>query len=174
MSRHIHEQGPVLIRPPRGAGVDERPGAEPLSPDGVFLAACLWREKGVAAAGQAAYPSGRRARQRHHRLTLRVGLEWMAGFLDCVAEAARTAAGELDRLQRAEGKGQAPRPAWCSKLPAALEAILRAPIVTARRLAGEPGCDPARGSRPAAAVQRMPGIVREATGRGSWRAFVLV
>jgi hypothetical protein len=138
-----------------------RPGAEPLSPDGMFLAACLWREKGFGRA--ISLPFWAAGEQRHHRLTLRVGLKWMAGFLDCVAEAARTAAGELDRLQRAEGKGQALVRTARSKLPAALEAILRAPIVTARRLAESLDVTP-QGALGLLRQFGDAGIVREATG----------
>jgi hypothetical protein len=170
-SRHIREQGPVLIR----AGLAardwmNRPGTEPLSPDGVFLAACLWREKGFGRA--ISLPFWSAPTQRHHRLALRVGLEWMAAFLDCVAEAARTAAGELDRLQRAEDKGRSLPGTVRSRLPKALEAILRAPIVTARGLAT------CLDVTPPAALGLLRhlievGLVREATGRASWRAFVV-
>jgi hypothetical protein len=171
-SRHVHEQGPVLIRAGRAAREwMNRPGAEPLSPDGMLLAACLWREKGFGRA--MSLPFWAAGEQRHHRLTLRVGVKWMAGFLDCVAEAARTAAGELDRLQRAEGKGQALVRTARSKLPAALEAILRAPIVTARRLAESLDVTP-QGALGLLRQFGDAGIVREATGRASWRAFVLV
>src|SRR2546430_4150237 len=97
-----------------------RPGTEPLSPDGVFLAACLWREKGFGRS--ITLPFWSAPPRRHHRLALRVGLEWMAAFLDCLAEAARTAAGELDRLQRAEDKGRSLPGTVRSRLPKALEA----------------------------------------------------
>jgi len=90
-----------------------------------------------------------------------------------VAEAARTAAGELDRLQQAEGNGQALVRTARSKLPAALEAILRAPIITARRLAESLDVTP-QGALGLLRQFGDAGIVREATGRASWRAFVLV
>jgi hypothetical protein len=170
-SRHIREQGPILIRAGRAArDWMNQPGTEPLSPDGVFLAACLWREKGFGRS--ITLPFWSAPTQRHHRLALRVGLEWMAAFLDCVAEAARTAAGELDRLQRAEDKGRSLPGTVRSRLPKALETILRAPIVTARGLATSLDVTPAA----ALGLLRQlieVGIVREATGRASWRAFVL-
>jgi len=169
-SRHIREKGPVLIRAGRAArDWMNRPGTEPLSPDGIFLAACLSREKGFGRA--ISLPFWAATEQRHHRLTLRVGLEWMAGFLDCVAEAARAAAGELDRLQRAEARGGLLAHTSRSRLPDGLETVLRTPIVTARGLAK------ALDVTPQAALSLLrqlldAGIVREATGRTSWRAFV--
>jgi hypothetical protein len=42
------EHGPVLIRAGRAArDWMNRPGVEPRNPDGIFLAACLWRAKGL-------------------------------------------------------------------------------------------------------------------------------
>jgi hypothetical protein len=170
-SVHGREQGPGLIRAGRAARdwMNRPPSTEPLSPDGIFLAACLWREKGFGR--EISLPFWSAPEQRHHRLVLRVGIEWMVGFLDCVAEAARTAAGELDRLQRAEAKGRSLARTARSRLPNALDAVLRAPIVTAGGLAK--GLD----VTPQAALGllrqlREAEIVREATGRASWRAFV--
>ena len=71
-SVHVREQGPALIR----AGSAARdwmnlPGTEPLSLDGLFLAACLWREKGFGRG--ISLPFWAAPEQRHHRLALRVG-----------------------------------------------------------------------------------------------------
>jgi len=99
------------------------------------------------------------------------GTAWMAGFLDCVAQAARTARADLDRLQTAAEKGRALGGTARSKLPAAFDVVLRSPVVTAAGLARTLHVTPQ------AALgllrQLLKGeVVREATGRASWRAFV--
>lgn len=170
-SVHIRDQGPALIRAGRSArDWMNRPKSEPLSQDGIFLAACLWREKSFGRT--VSLPFWTAGEQRHHRLALRVGIEWMAGFLDCVADAARVAGGELDRLQRADAKGRLLAQTVRSRLPDALNAVLRAPIVTGRGLAKSLDV-----TAPAALglLRQLlaAGIVREATGRASWRAFVV-
>jgi hypothetical protein len=171
-SIHIRQQGPALIRAGRAARdwLNRPHVSDPLSLDGIFLAACLWRQSGFGRA--IALPFWSAPEQRHHRLALRVGTEWMAGFLDCLADAARTAAGELDRLQRAEDKGRLLAQTARSRLPDALEAVLRAPVVTGRGLAKSLDV-----TAPAALglLRQLvaAGILREATGRASWRAFVV-
>jgi hypothetical protein len=171
VSVNMSEQGPALIRSGRAArNWMNRPGTEPLSPDGIFLAACLWRGKGFSR--EISLPFWGAGEQHHHRLVLRTGVAWMAGFLDCVAAAAKAGGDELDRLQRAEAKGRLLSGTMRSRLPDALEAMLRAPIVTARGLAKVLDVTP-----PAALglLRQLTeaGIVREATGRASWRAFVV-
>jgi hypothetical protein len=170
-SIHIQEQGPVLIQAGRAArDWMNRPGTEPLSPDGIFLAACLWREKGFGRVISLSFWAA--PGSRHHRLTLQVGLAWMAGFLDCVAAAAREAGDQLGRLQSAEKKGQALAHTARSRLPGAMDTVLRAPIITARRLAKSLEVTP----QAALGLLRQlleAGIIREATGRASWRAFVV-
>jgi hypothetical protein len=171
-SVHIRDQGPVLIRAAR-AGRDwmNRPnGPEPLSPDGIFLAACLWRAKGFGRA--ISLPFWAAPDPRHHRLSLQIGIAWTAGFLDCVTAAARIGSDELARLQSAEEKGQALARTARSRLPAALDAVLRTPVVTARGLAKSLDVTP----QAALGLLRQligAGILREATGRASWRAFVV-
>ena len=169
---YVREQGPALIRAGRMArDWMNRPHApEPLTPDGIFLAACLWREKGFGR--EISLPFWSAPEQRHHRLAPRVGIQWMAGFLDCVADAARASVGELDRLQRAEGKGPSLAHTARSRLPDALEAVLRVPIVTAGSLAKDLGVTP-QAALGLLRQLREAGIIREATGRASWRAFVL-
>lgn len=170
---HVREQGPALIRAGHAArDWMNRPYApEPLMPDGIFLAACCWREKGFGR--EISLPFWSAPEQRHHRLAPRVGIQWMAGFLDCVADAARTSAGELDRLQRAEAKGRLlARPAR-SRLPDALDAVLRVPIVTAGSLAKDLDVTPQAGLGLLRQL-REARIIREATSRASWRAFVLI
>jgi hypothetical protein len=76
---------------------------DPLTMDGLFLAACIWRSSGFGR--DVPLPFWSAPVQLHHRLALRVGTEWLAGFLACVAAAARAAREELAGLQRAERLG---------------------------------------------------------------------
>ena len=168
---HLREDGPALIRAGRLArDWMNRPCAEPRGPDGVFLAVCLWRDKGF---GQTVpLPFWSAPELRHNRLALRVGTAWLAGFLECVADAARIGSDELARLQRADAKGSSLPGTARSRLSDALDAVLRAPVVTARGLAQKLGVSP----QAALGLLRQlteAGIVREATGRASWRVFAI-
>jgi hypothetical protein len=164
-------RGPALIRAGRAArdwmnlaGVKER------HPDAFFLAACLWCEKG--ARRPISLPFWSAPEMHHRRLELHVGLEWMADFLECVREAAIIGLQELQRLRESEEKGRVFGPTARSHLPDALDALLRAPVVTAGSLAQTLHVTP----RAALGLLRQllaAGIVREATGRASWRAFAL-
>ena len=171
-SVRLLERGPGLIRAGRAArDWLNRPGIDPHNPAGFFLAACLWREK--PARVPIPLPFWSAPEQRHHRLGLHVGLEWMAEFLECVTAAALIGSRELARLQEAEKNGRLLGSTKRSRLPNALDAVLRAPIVTASSLAG------ALDVTPQAALGLLgqlmaAGIVREATGRASWRAFALI
>ena len=169
-SVQIREHGPPLIRAGRTARdwLNRRQATDSLSPDGIFLAACLWRQSGFGRT--ISLPFWSAPTQRHHRLTLQVGQGWLAEFLDCVAEAARMAAGELIRLQQVEENGRRLARTARSRLPAALNSVLRAPIVTVRDLAKDLDVTP----QAALSLLRQlldAEIVREATGRASWRAF---
>lgn len=170
----VHRRGdqvPALIRAGRAArDWMNRRGGEPLSLDGIFLAACLWRGKGFGRS--ISLPFWAAPGARHHRLSLQVGGRWIVGFLECVAAAAVVAGEELARLQSAEEKSQALTHTARSRLPAAMDAVLRAPIVTARSLAKSLDVTP---QAALGLVRELveAGIIREATGRVSWRAFVL-
>jgi hypothetical protein len=165
------ERGPALIRAGRAArDWMNLPGVDPRSPDGVFLAACLWREN--SARGPISLPFWSAPETHHHRLELRFGLQWMADFLECVAAASIGGLRELERLRQAEQKGRLLGPTARSRLPDALNAVLRAPIVTASSLAKTLDVTP----QAALGLPRQlmaAEIVREATGRASWRAFGL-
>jgi hypothetical protein len=168
---HLRDDVPALIRAGRAArDWTNRPCAEPRASDGVFLAACLWRNKGF---GQTvSLPFWSAPDLRHNRLTLGVGTARLASFLECVAAAARIGSDELARLQRADAKGGALPGTARSRLSDALDAVLRAPVVTVRGLAQKLGV-----SRQAALglLRQLTeaGIVREASGRASWRVFEL-
>jgi hypothetical protein len=98
---------------------------------------------------------------------------WPAAFLGRVAAAAQRGLGELARLRDAEaaaiGLAAAGRR---SRLPAATEAALRAPAVTVRGLAGQLGITP-QGALQIINHLLKAGVVREATGRRSYRAYVI-
>jgi HTH DNA binding domain len=166
------ERGPVLIRSGRAArDWMNLPGVGPRSPDGVFLGACLWHEQ--SARMPIPLPFWSAPESHHHRLELHVGLPWMTDFLECVAAAALVGLRELERLRRAEETGLMLGPTARSRLPDALNAVLRAPIVTATALARTLVVTP-QAALGLLRQLRAAGIVREATGRASWRAFVLL
>jgi HTH DNA binding domain len=164
------DQEPALIRSGRGARdwMNRQGHTDPLAMDGLFLAACLWRENGFG--HDIPLPFWSAPAQLHHRLSLRVGTEWLAGFLACVTAAARAARDELAGLQRAETAGASLMRTARSQLPRALDHVLRSPVVTARGLADHLRISP----QAALGLLRQlvaAGVVREATSRAAWRAF---
>jgi hypothetical protein len=166
------EKGPDLIRAGRAAA-DWRcqPGVKDRDPEGVFLGACLWHEKNRTA--PIPLPFWSASEQDHHRLELRIGVEWMAQFLECVAASALIGLRELGRLHEIEKKGVALGITARSRLPDAVDAVLRAPIVTAASLGKSIRVTP----QAALGLLKQlteAGIVREATGRTSWRAYTLI
>ena len=132
---------------------------KPLTQDGLFLGACLWRQSGSTVA----LPFWLAPEQRFNRLALRVGLEWLAGFLDCIAEAAKIGLTELARLQTAAEKAALLHGTARSKLPLAFDAVLRAPVITARGLAKQLDITP---QAALSLLQQLTaaGIIREAPG----------
>lgn len=166
------ERGPVLIRTGRAArDWLNRAGVEPHNPAGFFVAACLWREK--TAHRPIPLPFWSAPELYHHRLDFRIGLDWMAQFLECVTAAALTGLRELARLLEAENKRVDIRATARSRLPDALDAVLRAPVVTAESLAESIGVTP-RAALGLLGQLTGAGIVREVTGRASWRAYALI
>jgi hypothetical protein len=140
------------------------------NPDGIFLGACLWQEKNPRA--PVPLPFWSAPEQRIRRLEAKFGMAWMAEFLECVAAAAIVGLHELNRLQEAEKKGRMMGTTARSRLPQAVNAVLRAHIVTATSLAK------AVDVTPQAALDLLKkltaaGILREVTRRASWRAFAL-
>jgi len=164
------DRGPALIRAGRGARdwMNRQGHADPLAMDGMFLAACLWRDAGFGR--DIPLPFWSAPTQLHHRLSLRVGTEWQANFLACVAAAALVAREELAGLQRAETGGAALARTARSHLPGALDHLLRTPIVTAHGLAESLAISP-RAALGLLGQLTEAGVIREATGRAAWRAF---
>ena len=165
------ERGPDLILAGRAAREwMNLPRIKTRNPDGIFLADCLWHEKNPRA--PIPLPFWSAPAQLHHRLELQFGLAWIAEFLECVTAAAITGLHELNRLQEAEKKGRMLGSTARSRLPKAVDAVLRAHIVTVTSLAKAVDVTP----QAALGLLRQlmaGGFVREATGRSSWRAFTL-
>jgi hypothetical protein len=165
------EQGPMLIRAGRAArDWMNRPGVTDRDLGGIFLAACLL--SGGKSRPPVAFPFWSAAEARHQRRDLQVGVRWLAEFLDCIASAAKVGLDELERLRRAEEISRSLGRTVRSRLPDAADAVLRASVVTARDLAAQLSVSP----QAALGLLRQlteAGLVREATDRKSWRAFVL-
>ena len=97
---------------------------------------------------------------------------WPLAFLHLVAESARAAARALDRLEAAaaKGRGLVAERDQRSRLPAAVDALLRVPVLTPKALAARLKIAPQTATALLRALQAA-GLVREVTGRGSFRAF---
>jgi hypothetical protein len=99
---------------------------------------------------------------------------WPAVCLHLIAESARRGLHELDRLETVakQGRGSLAGTDRRSRLPDALDALLRAPVLTPKALAARLSIAP----QTATALLRMlqaEGVAREVTGRGSFRAFAV-
>ena len=99
---------------------------------------------------------------------------WPLAFLHLVAESARMGLRELDRLEAAaeQGRGVVAGGDKRSRLPDALDALLRVPALTPKALAARLKVAPQTGTALLRALQGR-GVVREVTGRGSFRAFAI-
>lgn len=167
------DRGPALICAGHGARdwMNRQGHGDPLATDGLFLAACVWRDAGFGRDIPLLFWAA--PIQLHHRLSLRIGTEWLAGFLTCIAAAARGAREELAGLQRAETAGATLARTTRSQLPRAVEHVLRSPVVTARSLAEDLAISPQAALRLLRHLI-VAGVIREATGRAAWRAFTTV
>jgi HTH DNA binding domain len=99
---------------------------------------------------------------------------WPLAFLHLVAESARMALRELDRLAAIaeKGRGVVAGGDKRSRLPDALDALLRVPALTPKALAARLKVAPQTGTALLRELQGR-GMVREVTGRGSFRAFAI-
>lgn len=146
------------------------------------------RPAAVQALLVAAILAKRRGRLRHVPLpfwcafTGRMGVRrpalqaahWPVAFLADVAESARRGLSELDRLNAAASRAQALAAKERSHGQAgkAADIALRQPVLTAAGLAAELGATP-QGALLIIKRLMAAGILREATGRSSFRAFVV-
>jgi ribosomal protein S25 len=100
---------------------------------------------------------------------------WPIACLHLIAESARLGLRELDRLEAAaaeKGRGLAARSDKRSRLPDARDALLRAPVLTPKALATQLRIAPQTATALLRTLQEK-GVVREVTGRGSFRAFAV-
>jgi hypothetical protein len=101
-------------------------------------------------------------------------LIWPLAFLHLVAESARMAARQLDRLEAAAGQGRGLTAGLnrSTRLPDALEALLRAPVLTPKALAARLRVAPQTATALLRELQGR-GLVKELTGRERFRAFAI-
>ena len=164
------DSGPALIRVGRAARdwINRQDHGDPVTTDGLFLAACLWRDAGFGR--DIPLPFWSAPAQLLHRLTMQVGMAWLAGFLACVTAAAHAGREELTGLLRTEAAGAGLTRTARSQVPRAIDHVVRAPVVTARGLADGLSISPQAALRLIGQLTAA-GILREATGRTVWRAF---
>ncbi len=137
--------------------------AAELSAPAVLRAAWLWRERGGA--GEPGLPFWSAPVAMLHRLALAPN---EAGVLAAMAEAATAARRELARLRAAAARAADGR----GRLAEAASEALRRPVLTGRMLAQALGVSQ-RGALDLIGRMRQAGLLREATGRRAWRAFVI-
>jgi len=99
---------------------------------------------------------------------------WTLTFLHLVAEGARAGLRELDRMTSVAGQAHAltARGDRRSRLPEAVDAALRAPALTPKALAARLRIAPQTATALLREL-RAAGLVREVTGRKSFRAFAV-
>ncbi len=136
----------------------------------LFLAACLCRRAG--ATPQFALPFWSAAPGLLETLGLLAGPAWLPAFLGAVADAALRGVQELSRLQTAAERASALQRTARSQLPAASATALRLPVLTARALADELNVSPQAALILLKQLVAV-GMLREATGRAAWRAFII-
>jgi hypothetical protein len=172
------EDAPALLAAARGAsawarGAGEAEPARPAAVQALLIAAVLVKRRGrlrhVPLPFWCAF-TGRMARQRP-RLQ---HPGWPLAFLTEVAEAARRGLSELDRLNAAADRAAAlaARERSHGQAGKAAEIALRQPVMTAAGLAAQLGATP-QGALLIIKRLMAAGILREATGRASFRAFVV-
>ncbi len=144
-------------------------GGGRLSFPATLRAAWLWRERGGT--GEPGLVLWSAPVQRLDRAAL--AADPVLAILDCIAEAASGARRELARLLAVVERGRVLKATARSRLADAIAIAVREPIITAGTLGGHLGVSSRAG---ADLIARMVagGLLREATGRKSWRGFVLV
>jgi len=97
---------------------------------------------------------------------------WRLVYLHLVAESARMSLRTLYRLEEvaAKGRGLAVGGGKRSRLPDAVDSLPRVPVLTPKALAARLGITPQTGTSLMRELAAK-GLIREVTGRGSFRAF---
>jgi hypothetical protein len=163
---------PALLRAAAAArSWGNLPGGNPdLTPDGMFLAASVFRQSNSGRA--VALPFWSAPNTLHNRLSARVGQKWTESFLECVNKAATVGLVELDKLLAIEARAREIGRSVRAKLPMAIGFAIRSPVVTAKSLAAAIKMTPQAASVLVNEMEDM-GLLEEATKRKSWRAFVV-
>jgi hypothetical protein len=166
---------PMLMRAGLGALTWRPHEPSPCGPDrlgsaSLFLSACLWRCVGDTPS--LALPIWSATPRHLDTLARTTGPDWLACFLATVTDAARRAGQELSRLQTAATRAAALQRTARSRLADAAALALRQPVLTASGVAERLRLTPQ------AALVLLKQLVaaevlREATGRAAWRAFVI-
>jgi hypothetical protein len=147
-----------------------------LARAGVLRAACLpvWTAYPAVGFGDRAALPTLRSDAADRLVGWGVPVSWPLAFLHLVAESARMGLRELDRLEAAAEKGRAltAQADQRSRLPDAIESLLRHPALTPNALAAE--LQIARQTATALLRElQARRLVREVTGRGRFRAFAM-
>ncbi len=151
-------------------GTPEHGRRDRLDLASAHVAACLWRLHGYG--HSVALPFWSAPLSRIDALAQKGGLDFQLAYLDCIAEAALRARRELGVLLSVERKAAALKAGSRSHLADAVAFALREPVVTARGLGEGIGIS----TRSALDLLKRlvdEGLIREATGRAAWRAFVV-
>lgn len=135
-----------------------------------YAASCLWRLHGFG--HTIALPFWSAPLSRIDALAQKAGADFVLAWLDCVTEAALRARRELTALRTVERKATELKTGGRSHLADAVGCALREPVLTARGLGESIGVS----TRSALDMLKRladEGLLREATGRLAWRAFVI-
>ena len=151
-------------------GLPEHGRRDHLDLPSTYVAACVWHLHGF---GQSiALPFWSAPLSRIDALSQKAGADFQIGYLDCVTEAALRARRGLSALRSVECRFSALKFGGRSHLADAAAFALREPVVTARSLGEGIGLS----TRSALDLLKRladENLVREATGRLAWRAFVM-
>jgi hypothetical protein len=147
-----------------------------LARAGSLRAACLpvWAAYPAVGFGDRAALPGLRSDAADRLVGWGVPITWPLAFLHLVAESARMGLRELAWLDAAAEKGRAlaARADKRSRLPGAIEALLRNPALTPNALAAELRIAPQTATALLRELQARR-LIREVTGRRRFRAFAM-
>ncbi|MDB5369291.1 MAG: hypothetical protein JWP20_849 [Roseomonas sp.] len=169
---------PALLDAARGAAQWAREAGEaepvrPAAPQALLVAAMLAKRRGRLRHVPLPFWCAFTGRMRRQRPPLQ-DANWPLVFLAELTEGARRGLSELDRLNGASLRATelAARERSHGQAGKAAEIALRQPVLTAAGLAAQLGATP-QGALLIIKRLMAAGILREATGRASFRAFVI-